>query len=106
MKKQHFANDDEIEHWLHQGEQKQGGIRVLLCERRYWSPLNVHFSMKESSFLSAETSFDLPIESLPLIRLNDGQYHYKFKNLDTAECSICESIEDYLLPINLSSDLT
>lgn len=111
VKKPYFASDDEIELWLHHTEellqrrpsQIQGGIRLLLCERRHWNPRNIYFSMRESSFLLVEALFGLPTETLPLIRLNDGQYHYKFKGIDTADCSLCEYLSRWL---NLAQYLT
>ncbi|KAM7218325.1 hypothetical protein V8F06_006248 [Rhypophila decipiens] len=107
VRRHYFANDDEIEDWISRVDQlggstqtrdpKQrlsssgnhhGGIRLLLCERRRWSPAHIHFSMKESTFLFLENYFDLSEDTLPIIRLNGGQFISSIQHPGTTESSL------------------
>ncbi|KAM7194451.1 hypothetical protein V8F20_007977 [Naviculisporaceae sp. PSN 640] len=92
VRRQQLVSDNEIEHWIsytdQRGRSRLGGIRLLLCERRGWSPTHIHFPITESTFYSVESSFRLPEETLPIMRLNEGQFFHKIQHADTAQCSI------------------
>jgi hypothetical protein len=75
--KSDYLQDAEVEDWLSQSGQfatdARCFIRVLLCERLDFERLD--FAMSRRSFLSTETTFGLPPETLPILYLHRGQYN-------------------------------
>lgn len=96
LRRHRLIDDEEIERWIsHTARQRRptssghgGSIRLLLCERRHWNPQNICFSMKESTFSSLEDSFRLPEETLPIIRMNGGQFFHRISHPNTPQCRL------------------
>lgn len=82
--------DEDVDDWLHQkgrfappskphlGKQ-EGSIRLLICERVRFHPLN--FGLSKASFLAIEKEFGLPADMLPLFKFNGGSHSYHFRPL-------------------------
>ncbi|EXL98747.1 hypothetical protein FOIG_09474 [Fusarium odoratissimum NRRL 54006] len=75
--KRDYLPDTEVEDWLSQSGRfatdARCSLRVLMCERLDFERLG--FAMSKRSFLSAETTFGLPPEALPILNLHRGQYY-------------------------------
>ncbi|KAF5532054.1 hypothetical protein FPHYL_13821 [Fusarium phyllophilum] len=75
--KSDYLQDSEVEDWLSQtgrfATDAQCSLRVLMCERLNFERLG--FAMSKRSFLSAETTFSLRPEALPILNLHRGQYY-------------------------------
>lgn len=78
--------DFEVDDWLRQrgkfspaGRQSRprAQVRVLLCERLGFRPLE--FAMSRKSFLSVEHAIGLPSVSLPILEGNTGTQHAHLK---------------------------
>ena len=80
-------SDEDVQDWLRQKGRfappsnpllgnEEGGIRLLLCERRGFMPLR--FGLSKSSLLAIESEFGLPSEMLPIFKFNGGGYSYRF----------------------------
>jgi len=84
-----FLADHDIEDWIRQSGRfaairtpsSQGSgkslsyVRLLLCEREGWQPLN--FPMSQASFIEVEKAFGLPRATLPLLSRNAGTESYR-----------------------------
>lgn len=81
-------NDQDVDEWLHQRGRfappsnsllgkEEGSIRLLMCERLGFHPLE--FGLSKASLLAIEKEFDLPIDMLPLFKFNGGGHSYYFR---------------------------
>jgi hypothetical protein len=80
--------DEDVDDWLHQRGRfappsnpllgkEEGSIRLLICERRGFHPLE--FGLSKASLLAIEDKLGLPIEMLPLFKFNGGSHSYHFR---------------------------
>ncbi|KAJ5031032.1 hypothetical protein J3E73DRAFT_222669 [Bipolaris maydis] len=80
-------SDLDVDDWLHQRGRfirstnspkgkEEGNIRLLICERFGFQPLQ--FGLSKASLLAIEDKFGLPIEMLPLFKFNGGGHSYYF----------------------------
>jgi hypothetical protein len=87
----------EVNDWIYQKgrfaelnqtkpSKRQGGFRLLICERLGWRPLE--FSMSRDSFLALEKEFELPVETLPTLNMNGGHHFCRFKYSDPDKTTI------------------